>query len=218
MSPPPQPQPRPARSSARRGPARPRPAWAGEPPQREAARERLLEAAARCIARDGLSATGIASVADEAGVSRPTVYRYFDDRDALIEAALHRAGAVVLSAMTQHLLDFPRPEEKAVEAVVFALREIPAHPVLRQVWSSALVEAAVVESFTGPRALALCRAALEGLVASAGWSDAEAREAIELMLRVALSLLVAPEPRRSERALRSFLQRRLVPALGFERS
>ena len=33
------------------------------------------------------------------------------------------------------------------------------------------------------------------------------------MLRMLLSLLAAPEPRRSDAALRAFLMRRLVPAL-----
>ena len=208
----------PSARALRREPARPRLAWAGQPPQREAARERLLDAAARCIARDGLTATGIASVADEAGVSRPTVYRYFEDRDALVQAALHRAGAAQLAELKAHLAGFPRPEAQAVEAVLFALRAIPAHPVLRQMWNAPLVEAAIVQRFSGPLALSLCADALEGLSAAAEWSEAEAREAIETMLRFTLSLLLAPEPHRGERALRGFLRRRLVPALGLERS
>jgi AcrR family transcriptional regulator len=206
------------RSPLRRDRNRPRLAWAGQPPQRQAARERLLDAAARCIARDGLAATGIASVADEAGVSRPTVYRYFEDREALVEAALHRAAAALLAEMKAHLTRFATPEKKAVEAVLFALREVPAHPVLRQAWNAPLVEAAIVKSSSGPLALSLCGEALEGLSASAGWSPAEAREAIETTLRFTLSLLLAPEPHRGERALRGFLQRRLVRALGLERS
>jgi AcrR family transcriptional regulator len=205
-------------SPLRRERDRPRLAWGGQPPQRDAARERLLDAAARCIAREGLAATGIASVADEAGVSRPTVYRYFEDRDTLLEATLRRAGAVLLAEMKALLTRFATPEEKAVEAVLFALREVPAHPVLRQVWNAPLVEAAIVKRFSGPLGLSLSGEALEGLSASAGWNPAEAREAIETMLRFTLSLLLAPEPHRGERALRNFLQRRLVPALGLQRS
>ena len=37
---------------------------------------------------------------------------------------------------------------------------------------------------------------------------------MEFMLRLILSLLAAPEPRRTEQELREFLRRRLVPALG----
>jgi AcrR family transcriptional regulator len=209
---------RPRRSPLRPEPASPRLAWAGRPPQPDAARGRLLDAAARCIARDGLTSTGIASVADEAGVSRPTVYRYFVDRDALVEAALLRAGAAQLAKMKAHIAPFSTAEEKAVEAVRFALREMPGDPVLRQAWNAPLVEAAIVQGFTGPLALSLCSDALETLSAAAGWSDAEAREMTETMLRFTLSLLLAPAPERSERALRAYLRRRLVPALGLERS
>jgi AcrR family transcriptional regulator len=214
----PAPASRSSRSPLRPAPPRPRLAWAGRPPQPAAARERLLDAASRCISRDGLVATGIASVADEAGVSRPTVYRYFADRDALVEATLLRAGIAQLAKMKAHIAGFSTPEEKAVEAVLFTLREMPRDAVLRQAWNAPLVEGVIVQGFTGPRALSLCSDALEGLSAAAGWSDAEARDVTETMLRFTLSLLLAPEPRRGERALRAFLRRRLVPALRLKRS
>ena len=73
-------------------PGKQREAWDGDPPHRTAARERLLEVAALCVARDGIAGTGIAHVALEAGVSRPTVYRYFKDREELIRSVLLQAG------------------------------------------------------------------------------------------------------------------------------
>ncbi|MBJ7337170.1 MAG: TetR/AcrR family transcriptional regulator [Mycolicibacterium sp.] len=48
------------------------------------ARRRLLEAASRCIARHGDTQVRMAEVADEAGVVRSTVYRYFATRDELL--------------------------------------------------------------------------------------------------------------------------------------
>ena len=48
------------------------------------ARRLLLEAAARCITRRGNSQIRMAEVADEAGVVRSTVYRYFATRDELL--------------------------------------------------------------------------------------------------------------------------------------
>lgn len=62
------------------------------------ARSRLLDAAARCIVRRGDAQIRMAEVADEAGVVRSTVYRYYASRDELllglmlqrIDAALHR--------------------------------------------------------------------------------------------------------------------------------
>ncbi len=191
-----------------------RAAWAGDPPQRSAARERLLDAAARCVARDGLPATGIAAVALEAGVSRPTVYRYFADRRALVEATLLRAGSRLTGRLAAHLKRFGDPGRQAIEAMLFALREMRRDPILCQVWNSTALDAAALEATTGAEAVAWSREALAELVANAGWSDAEADEAIELMLRLLLALMTAPEPRRSPAALRAFLRRRLLPGLG----
>lgn len=191
-----------------------RAAWAGDPPQRSAARERLLDAAARCVVRDGLPATGIAAVALEAGVSRPTVYRYFADREALVEETLLRAGRGLAGRLATHLRRFSDPGRQAIEAMLFALREIRRDPILRHVWSSTLLDASALEAITRPTTIAWTREALETLVASAGWSDAEADEALELMLRFLLALMTAPEPRRTPAALRAFLRRRLLPGLG----
>jgi AcrR family transcriptional regulator len=201
----------------RRQPPRARrtPAWAGDPPPAHAvARERLLEAAVRCIARDGMAGAHVAAVAAEAGVSRPTVYRYFADRRALLEATMMHAGRDLAARLGAHLRGFRTPAEMAVEAICFVLQEIPREPVLGAVWRETLLDADAVAGTTRRPAIRWSRAALEELVRAAGWSDEAADESVEVMLRTLLSLLVAPEPRRSGAALRAFLMRRLVPALG----
>jgi len=48
----------------------------------------VLAAAGRCIERYGISKTTMEDIAAEAGMSRPSVYRYFADRDDLLIALI----------------------------------------------------------------------------------------------------------------------------------
>ena len=191
-----------------------REAWDGDPPHRTAARERLLEVAALCVARDGIAGTGIAHVALEAGVSRPTVYRYFKDREELIRSVLLQAGLRLANEVQQHIRAFEAPGEKIVAATLFTLRAIRENPVLRQVWQPAMFDANVLKGFTQPASITFTRVALAEIIDATGWDEEEAAESMEFMLRMILSLLATPEPRRTEDELREFLRRRLVPALG----
>lgn len=51
----------------------------------------LQEAAMRVIARKGIAAATMQEIADEAGVSKGTIYLYFKDRDELVETTFENA-------------------------------------------------------------------------------------------------------------------------------
>jgi len=191
-----------------------REAWDGDPPHRTAARERLLEVAALCVARDGIAGTGIVHVALEAGVSRPTVYRYFKDREELIRSVLLQAGLRLANEVQEHIRAYEGPGEKIVAATIFTLAAIRENPVLRQVWQPAMFDANVLKGFTQPASITFTRVALSEIIDATGWDEDEAAESMELTLRMIFSLLASPEPKRTEEELREFLRRRLVPALG----
>ncbi|WP_293040213.1 TetR/AcrR family transcriptional regulator [Mycobacterium sp.] len=53
-------------------------------------RERVLSAARVCFRRNGVMATRMDEIADEAQLLRPNLYRYFASREALIASALER--------------------------------------------------------------------------------------------------------------------------------
>lgn len=189
------------------------PSWAGDPPHTDAARGRLVDAAARCIAADGLRSVSVAGVATEAGVSRPTVYRYFADRDELIGATLTIAADGLRGKILERIEPLPSAAEMIVEAVVLAVREIPTDPVLAAMWDSGAADPTVIEQFTRPIGLTWARDALAPAIAAANWSDGETDEAMEVLLRVALSFLVSPAPLRSDAEMRALLHRRVIPGL-----
>lgn len=57
---------------------------------RDLTRERILDAAQACLTRDGIRRTTVLGVADEAGLSRAYVYRFFPNKSTLVSAALIR--------------------------------------------------------------------------------------------------------------------------------
>jgi AcrR family transcriptional regulator len=54
--------------------------------QRDARRERVLEAALACFSEDGFHQTGIADIVRRSGMSHGAVYVYFQSKDDIIEA------------------------------------------------------------------------------------------------------------------------------------
>lgn len=85
----------------------------------EEARRRILDAAGRCIVRRGNAQFRMGEVADEAGVSRSTVYRYFPGRDdVLLGLMLMRVD----TALGELMRSLPAPDDpvRSVPAMVLA--------------------------------------------------------------------------------------------------
>ncbi|EUA36594.1 bacterial regulatory s, tetR family protein [Mycobacterium avium subsp. avium 2285 (R)] len=85
----------------------------------EEARRRILEAAGRCIVRRGNTQFRMGEVADEAGVSRSTVYRYFPGRDDVLLGLMLRR---VDHALAESVRSLPAPEDpvRSVPQMVLA--------------------------------------------------------------------------------------------------
>lgn len=60
------------------------------------ARERILTAAHRLFASRGYSEVGMSDIAHAAGISRPTVYRYFADKEEILWTIIVSAGNELL--------------------------------------------------------------------------------------------------------------------------
>ena len=100
--------------------------WRGDPPGSEAeARERIVGAAMRCVDRYGPGKTGLSDVADELGVTRQTVYRYFAGTDDLLAAVARSAADGYLDRLARHLAQVTDPVQVVVEALAFTIQRLP---------------------------------------------------------------------------------------------
>jgi AcrR family transcriptional regulator len=112
--------------------------------------DRILDAAARCLQLTGRAP--IAELARQAGVSRPTIYRRFEDSDAVLRALWQREIDRLLAGMRRDVID----RRALVAQAVKLAEQISTHDVLAPTFSTepGLMTHYIVDHLgTGQRAL-----------------------------------------------------------------
>jgi TetR/AcrR family transcriptional regulator, cholesterol catabolism regulator len=85
-------------------------------------RERLLDAAAKILARKGFAETRLFEIAEEAQMQPPAVYYYFPSREDLIEEVMYSGAASMRQHLETALAELPpsTPPAKRIAAAVEA--------------------------------------------------------------------------------------------------
>ncbi|MEW5808473.1 MAG: TetR/AcrR family transcriptional regulator [Actinomycetota bacterium] len=96
----------------------------------EVAAERILDAAGELFADKPAATIGMHEIASAAGCSRATLYRYFENRDALHTAYVHREARRLYGEMTEQLAAITDPGERLIEAMLACLRSVRGNPAL----------------------------------------------------------------------------------------
>jgi AcrR family transcriptional regulator len=173
-----------------------------------------MDAATACLQRYGLEKTVMGDIAAAAGVTKPTIYAYFESRDDLLYNALMRAGHALGERVIQHARRFPTPADQLVEAVLFCLREIPNEPGLA-VTSTSQSDGFGARVALRPASLTIARNVLRELFDDDAELLEDVDEVAEILIRWMLSLLAVDGPApRKESELRALLHRRMIPGLG----
>jgi len=94
---------------------------------RDARREALLAAADAVVQRDGASAS-MASIAAEAGITKPILYRHFGDKSGLFLALAERHTDRLLDALVDALTGGGSPRERVFRTVDTYLAMIEREP------------------------------------------------------------------------------------------
>jgi AcrR family transcriptional regulator len=137
-----------------------------------ARREQLLDAAKAVVAEQGFHGVSIEAVARRAGITRPIVYRHFEDLGALLEALVERETVRALAQLREFV---PRqlagdPREGLLAALGGYLRAVESDPVT---WRLMLVPPEGAPGLLGER-IALGRAAvIDQLAGTVGSPDPE---------------------------------------------
>jgi AcrR family transcriptional regulator len=96
----------------------------------EVAADRILDAAGQLFAQKEAAAVGMHEIASAAGCSRATLYRYFENRDALYTAYVHRESYRLYQEMTDQLTTLVDPRDRLIEGIITSLRNVRESPAL----------------------------------------------------------------------------------------
>ncbi|CBL44692.1 Transcriptional regulator [gamma proteobacterium HdN1] len=178
-------------------------------------RTRIMEAALVCVQRWGIEKVTLNEIAQEAGVTRPTVYSHFGSRDEIVQVALMQYGMVFSEKLLRHVSRFPTAQQRVVETMVFALKHLPKEPALALLQETSLGGFFNAYALSVPASNAIRRDLFRTILGDASPPEDELDELTEVATRFLLSLLtMQSSKKRSDRELRGFLERRLIPALG----
>jgi len=182
-------------------------------------RERLLDAAEGCLEQFGPQKTSMEDVARAAGMSRATVYRYFENRDELLLGVASRQASALASEAIAYLSRYTAISDWLVEGLLFTLREIPNRPVFaalvtsldsRSSGSLLLGSTGLIQIGVDVLGPVFASAKEEGLLSA----EIEPEMLIEWLLRMLWTYLNAPsQVATDEEGMRKLFRMMLIPAV-----
>lgn len=174
----------------------------------------ILRAAIDCVQQWGIDKTSLNDIAKQAGVTRPTVYRYFASRNDVLSAALLQSAHQLGQRLLSHMDQFMVPSERYLETMLFALEALPQEPYLAVLTRSDLSSYVSQDALHNEEGWALCRLLMRQIFRGVKLSDKDLQDITEISVRMILSLLIMRGPKqRSPKELRAFLSHRLLPML-----
>lgn len=173
----------------------------------EAAAERILDAAEDLFTRHDAAAVGMNEIARAAGCSRATLYRYFENRDVLYTAYVHRETHRLFGEIGERLAGVTDPHSRVTEGALTALQRVRETPSLASWFAST---ARPIGGEMGERSEVI-RVLTEAFLASMGEQGAVELRA-RWLVRVLISLLQFPG--RDEADERMMLETFVVPLVA----
>jgi AcrR family transcriptional regulator len=96
----------------------------------EAAVDRILDAAEELYTGRDQASIGMNEIARAAGCSRATLYRYFENREALRTAYVHRETHRLSRAIADEIDGIDDPRERLIASITATLRMVRDNPAL----------------------------------------------------------------------------------------
>ena len=189
--------------------------WSGNRPETEyEAERRICTAAFACFKRKGIERTTMSDVAREAGITRPTLYKYFRNKGDLLLTAIDREALDFAQAVVNHARGFSTLEARIVETIMYVVSEFPKSPNLALVLGDELGEMLRSRAFSDEATTVFSEMTAEPLIEVCPELAEEGVEVTEVMSRFAISMVLFPGRYGSDLdGLRALIKKRVLPGL-----
>lgn len=184
----------------------------------DAVGDAILDAALQEFLSYGLRRTNVDVVARRAGVSRATLYRRFDGKDALVQAVLIRECRRFFGTIATAVGDLPTMEERLIEGFVLGVRYAREDPLVPRLLASDPEALLPYLTVNGGLVVAVARDFLvqQGEQEYGELPSVEGREpagVAEVFIRLAISFTLTPEsciPLGTDNEVRAFARNYLA--------
>ena len=184
-------------------------AWLREE-QVDLAIDKILEAAARAYADLGVSRTRMGHIAQYAGCSRGTLYRYFKTRGELDLAYINRSARLLSAHLKHALAEIKDPRKRMVEGIMRAVQAVRDSPGM-SAWFDPRASGSTARMSHDSQVINTLSVAFVEQVLGSEHHDPETERQGRWLVRVVVSLLTMPgESPEDERML---VERFVAPGL-----
>jgi AcrR family transcriptional regulator len=158
--------------------------------------ETVLDAAARCYLRFGVAKTTAADIAEEAGVSRATLYRRFGSHETIFLDLLTRESTDMVADADRHLAGIEDPAERLLEGMLFSIEEIQRRPVHGAVFGGDARAWAATQAIQTEALQRIGQACVRPLLGSSlvdeSASEQDTADLVDWILRILISYAAVP--------------------------
>ncbi len=189
--------------------------WSGDRPKSEIeAKSRVCSAALACLKRQGIEKTTMSDIAKEAGIARPTLYKYFKNLEEVLSTAIDIEAYNFAESVVKHAKKFATIEERIVETIIYVVEELPKDPNLSIIINDDRAKTLRDRAFSDEATLVFSEMTAVPLIEIRPELMDQGVEISEIMSRFAISMILFPGKYANDsEGLRALINRRILPGL-----
>jgi AcrR family transcriptional regulator len=189
--------------------------WSGDRPKSELeAKSRVCTAALACLKRQGIEKTTMSDIAKQAGIARPTLYKYFKNIEEVLSTAIDIEAYNFAESVVKHAQKFATIEERIVETIIYVVEELPKDPSLSIIINDDRAKNLRDRAFSDEATLVFSEMTAVPLIEIRPDLRDQGVDISEIMSRFAISMILFPGKYANDYdGLRGLIKRRIVPGL-----